>query len=122
MLEPREIINLDGGENYIQTVDEILESYEIKGLTLEQLQEKYVNDSDADWERYSDLEEKYEELLANYDNLEESIGELKTTIEDLEYNVNFNKDVSNSNSGSFVFIIVVLIIALIYVISNKKEK
>ena len=28
----------------------------------EELQEKYVNDSDANWERYSELEEKYEDL------------------------------------------------------------
>ena len=39
MLEPREIIDFNGGTR-TQSVDEILENYEIKGLTLEQLQEK----------------------------------------------------------------------------------
>lgn len=120
MLEPREGLSLDGEPNII-SVDEILKEYGIKGLTLEELQEKYVNDSDADWERYSELEEKYEALNTHIDQLSEEISDLTTAIEELEYNVNFNKDASNSNSASFIFIIIVLIIALLYVISNKKE-
>lgn len=121
MLKPREGLSLDGEPNII-SVDEILKEYGIKGLSLEELQEKYVNDSDANWERYSELEEKYEDLNTYINELSEEISELTTTIEELEYNVNFNRDSSNSNSGSFIFIIIVLIIALLYVISIKKEK
>ena len=119
MLEPREIIDFNGG-TYTQSVDEILEDYEIKGLTLEQLQEKYVNDSDSYWERYSELKEKYEDLNTNINELEEQISELTTTIEELQYNVNFNKDIPTDNSGSFIFIIVILIIVIVYLF--KKEK
>lgn len=119
MLEPREIIDFNGGTR-IQSVDEILENYDIKGLTLEQLQEKYVNDSDEDWERYSELEEKYEDLNYNIQGLQEEISDLAETIEELQYNVNFNKDIPSDNSGSFIFIIVVLIIVIVYLF--KKEK
>lgn len=120
MLQPRETISLDDGEPNIQTVDEILEEYEIKGLTLEELQEKYVNDSDSDYERYLELEEKYETLNSNINDLQEEISTLTENIEELQYNVNFNKDISTNSSSSFVFIIVILILVIVYLI--KKEK
>lgn len=119
MLEPREIIDFNGG-TYTQSVDEILEDYEIKGLTLEQLQEKYVKDSDADWERYNELENKYEELNDNINNLQEEISTLTETIEELQYNVNFNQDIPTNNSASFIFIIVVLILVIVYLFKNGK--
>ncbi len=124
MLEPREKINLNpnGTENNekttIQSVDEILEEYGIKDLTLEELQEKYVNDSDADYDKYLELEEKYDDLKNIYSSLEENIDELTATIEDLELTVKADKTIINNN-GALVFIIIALIIAIVCIFKQK---
>lgn len=85
MLKKYEFIISDGSENNeprLLTIEEILEEYKIKGLNLEELQEKYVNMVDEYEEKIDDMSSKYEELNENILNLEESIHEtsLETSI------------------------------------------
>lgn len=110
MLKERYSFSNDDNKVEIVTVDEILESYDIKGLTLEELQEKYVN-------MYDMFEEKTNNLDQKYENLEETIVNLKSTIEGKEFN-NSNKHSNNSFELIFFLIYTILIFFIAFFISK----
>lgn len=100
MLTERYGFTDDEGNIEIITVDEVLESYEIKGLNLEELQEKYVNTVDEYEEKINgyeellnDSEDKYNELSNNFNSLTETVDELKESLQvknsDRNYNCSF---------------------------------
>ena len=103
MLKERYGFSADNGKRTIITVDEILKSYEIKGLSLEDLQEKYVNIVDEYEERIKYMDDKYEELNYRFLTLSESIEEIK--IEDNKY----DKDKSQINYFLLILIIGIVI-------------
>lgn len=126
MLTEQHGLRLDDGTETIITVDEILEMYEIKGLTLEELQEKYVDLYDQKSEELSELNEKYEDLNNSFSSLEETIkekiDELNMSTEDNsnDYTSYSDDDIHLTNSSFFIILVVVFIIA--YVIGTKKNK
>lgn len=107
-LTPREKISLDNGKITKESVEEILETYNIKGLSLKDLQEKYVNMVDDYNEKINGMDEKYEKLNSSYSNLTESITELTTEIQDLQ-----NSSKINTPTSPHIIFIVVFFIAVI---------
>ncbi len=108
MLKERYGLTDDSGNITVITVDEILDMYEIKGLTLEELQEKYVDTVDEYEDKLNEGNYKYEELMSNYSSLQESIEELTLQMEEKEY-INPNTDSFNSNF--WILLIVAIIIS-----------
>ncbi len=117
MLKERYSFSNDDGEVEIVSVDEILESYNIKGLTLEELQEKYVNMFDM-------FEEQTKSLNQKYENLEKTIVDLKSTIEEKELNTPNNSSNHSLELVSFlIYTILIFIIAFFiskFFCKNKK--
>jgi cysteinyl-tRNA synthetase len=125
MLKERQVVNLssESTEPQTMTVDEILQEYEIKGLSLEDLQEKYVNMVDYYEDKQSDLKDENEELKNNINELQETMTE---KINELEYyieNSNLYQDNSNYNSdnGILIFIIFVVAIIISYFVGKSKK-
>lgn len=110
MLKERTGVKLDSGEETIITVQEILEEYEIDGLSLDDLQEKYVNMTDNYEEKIDELEEKNQEMNEQISNLTEKIEELTTTIEDPN---NYSNTSNNDVSSNIEFIIIMFIVFII---------
>lgn len=127
MLEKYQFIVSDGNENNeprLLTIEEILEEYEIKGLNLEELQEKYVNMVDEYEEKIDDMSDKYEELNENILNLEESIHgtSVETSIED---DSNFNEKLREKNaeiSNLWIMFTFILVIGLTIAYNIGKSK
>lgn len=97
MLTERQVYTLDDSLPKTISVDEILESYEIKGLNLSDLQEQYVDTVDNYEQQLKDMEDKHEDLINTISSLEETVSELKTTIED-------NNSVTYTKSDSTFFV------------------
>ena len=127
MLTERHLYRIpdDGEENgvteFIMSVDEILETYEIKGLSLGDLQEKYVNMIDKHEEEKRELEEKYNSLNSSFNDLTEEISELRTELEDRELTTTNNNDSVSYFPFLVILIITVIIAFFIGKQSNKKE-
>lgn len=85
MLTERNVGNLNDGTIGTMTVEEILKEYNIYDLSLEDLQEKYVNMVDDYTDRINELEDNQEELNSNINDLQEAVSELSTNIENLNY-------------------------------------
>lgn len=112
---------ISGGEK-ILSVDEILQEYEIKGLSLEDLQEKYVDMVDGYESKVHDLEdnieEKYDNIISNVSELKETAGELYNEIEERPTNL-----IENENpSFDIIFIIVLVITFFVGRYVGKKQK
>lgn len=127
MLTERHLYRIpdDGEENavteFTMSVDEILEAYKIKGLSLEDLQEQYVNMVDEHAEEKRELEEKYNSLNSSFKNLTEEISELRIELEDRELSTTNNDD----SVSYFPFLVILIITAIIAFYigkqGNKKE-
>ena len=123
MLTERYGFTDDEGNIEIITVDEILKSYEIKGLNLEELQEKYVNTVDEYEEKINryekllnDFEDKYNELNTNFNSLTETVDELKESLQVKNSDGNYN----------YSFLSILIIVAIVAFFIGKsftsKEK
>lgn len=123
MLTERYGFTDDEGNIEIIIVDEILESYKIKGLNLEELQEKYVNTVDEYEEKINgyekllnDSEDKYNELNNSFNSLTETVDELKESLQVKNSDRNYN----------YSFIGILIIVAIIAFFIGKsftsKEK
>jgi vacuolar-type H+-ATPase subunit I/STV1 len=119
MLQERQGVSLKTGETTIISVDEILEDYEIKGLSLSDLQEKYVNMVDEYEESFNDLDKKYESLNSNINSLEETILELQQNIENKDYT---NSQPQYSPSLILSFIIAIVIAFFVGKYCNNRNK
>lgn len=119
MLTERQGFTDDNGNPTIITVDEILESYEIKGLTLDELQEKYVNTVDEYDEKINEMEDEYEKLNSNFLSLQETIEELSSNIEEKEYSESL--ETTSMSSYIVIFVVVVIIAFLIGKNFNRKS-
>ena len=119
MLTERSGLKLDDGTIEIISVEEILKTYDIYGLSLEDLQEKYVNMVDDYTDKINGLEDNQEELNANISDLKETVSELSTNIEDLN-----NTQYIENNSSSYFSIIFVIGIVVAFFIGKyfNKEK
>ena len=120
MLKERYDFTDDNGYTRIITVDEILESYDIKGLTLSELQEKYVNTVDEYDEKIGDMEDKYEELNSNFSSLRETIVELSSNIEQKDYEE--SQKATSTSSYIIIFIIGIILAFIFGRLSTKKEE
>lgn len=107
------------GDNTVETmtVDEILESYEIKDLNLPDLQEKYVNTVDDYEEKLKDMEDKYENLENSISTLEDTISELKVSIEESNNN---SYALSNGIFSKWDIILTVIVVFLVGLLVGKK--
>ena len=102
MLTERSGLKLDDGTIETITVEEILKAYDIYGLSLEDLQEKYVDMVDDYTDRIYELENNQEDLNSNINDLQETVSELSTKIE----NINNNPYIENNSSYTGYFLIV----------------
>lgn len=111
MLTERYGLTDDNGNITVITVDEILESYEIKGLSLEELQEKYVNTIDEYEEKINDYEERISDANSNYSELNSNLSILAETVKEFqeEYGSKENTEASSLLPFSIIFIIGVIL-------------
>lgn len=119
----KEYVGINGA---IVTVNEILETYDIKDIKLEDLQEKYVNMYEEKDEEISELKSKVEELESDNEYLIEELEELKKEYkEEIQYkddSISYLRTHQETAVGSFFnsviiiveFIIFLTIIAWIY--------
>lgn len=117
MLKEQTSVDLNSGESHILTVDDILEAYAIKGLSLENLQEKYVDMVDDYTEKINDLKKDKEELTHTVNDLTEEIRELSNTIENKETNV-----VADKPSGELIIIVFIVAVIISFLLGKKYNK
>lgn len=126
MLTERKVLTITEGANpggeKILSVDEILQQYEIKGLSLEDLQEKYVDMVDSYEEKVKDLEdnmeEKYETIKTGIYDLKETMLEVSNSIEEIGEN-SYNE--SGIDYSIWIVLIVVFIVAF-FIGKYSKER
>ncbi len=115
MLTERKVLTItdeenQGGEKII-SVDEILQQYEIKGLSLGDLQERYVNMVDVYEEEIRDLknniESKYEEINSNILGLGETVREISNNVEEITM---VSENENCVDTSSYILLIIALII------------
>lgn len=124
MLKERTGIKLDSGKEYKITVDELLKEYEIKGLSLGDLQEKYVDMVDDYEEKISELKEDKEELNNTVNDLSERITELTHTIEnqDNRYDENTSSDKIDEISGEIIFVVFIIAVIIAFFLGKRSKK
>lgn len=126
MLTERKVLTITDGTNpggeKILSVDEILQQYEIKGLSLEDLQEKYVDMVDSYEDRVKDLEdnieEKYEIINTGISDLKETMLEVSNGIEEMGGN-SYNE--SGIDDSIWIMLIVVFVVAFFIGKYSRKE-
>lgn len=108
MLTERTGLKLDDGTIQIISVEEILKTYEIYGLSLEDLQEKYVNMVDDYTDKIDELEDIQEDLNNNISHLQETVGELSQNIENLNVTPTVQNEFSYAPFFTIFFIGVII--------------
>ena len=126
MLKERKVLMItDGtntGEEKTLSVDEILQQYEIKGVSLEDLQEKYVDMVDSYEEQISDLDN---EIQNRYENISSDISGLKETMLEVSNNLeeiggdSYNK--SGVDNSIWIILIIVFVVAFFIGKYSRKE-
>lgn len=122
MLKERYGFTDEEGNIEIITVDEILESYEIKELNLEELQEKYVNTVDGYEEKINEYEELLNDAEDNYEELNNNFSTLTETVEDLREALQV-KDSNENNNYMFLGLLIILVVIAFFIgksFTNKK--
>lgn len=121
MLKERFDFTDDDGNVRTITVDEILKSYEIKGLNLEELQEKYVNTVDEYEEKINEYEDLLNNAEDNYEEINNKFSTLTETVEDLREELQI-KDSNENNSYFFLSILLIAVVISFFIGKSFTKK